>query len=72
MVDYFANRSKLDWPARYARKLLLKSGKTSEQVADEMVAKGLKGSASVVQGIVDGKPVETATGLDALIATATP
>ncbi len=67
VADYFANRSKLDWPARYARSLLLKSGKTSAQVAEDMAAKRLKSSPAVVQGIADGKPVETATGLDALL-----
>jgi cbb3-type cytochrome oxidase cytochrome c subunit len=66
VADYFANRSKLDWPARYARKLLLASDKTSAQVAEEMAKAGLKSSPAVVQGIAEGKPVETATGIDAL------
>jgi len=66
VADYFANRSKLDWPARYARSLLLASGKTSAQVAGEMSQRRLKSSPAVVQGIVEGRPVETATGLDAL------
>jgi cytochrome c2 len=66
VADYFASRSQRDWPARYARKLLLQSGKSSAELAADMSAKGLRTSAAVVQGIVEGKPVETATGLAAL------
>ncbi len=73
VADYFANRSRLDWPARYARKLLLQIGHTPAEVAAEMEqlvqAKQLdkKLTAAVVQGIADGQPVETATGLEALM-----
>ena len=66
VADYFASRARRDWPARYARKLLLANEKSSAELAADMLAKGLRTSAAVVQGIVDGKPVETATGLDAL------
>ncbi|NOT31799.1 MAG: c-type cytochrome, partial [Planctomycetes bacterium] len=66
VADYFASRSRLDWPERYARKLILWAGKTSGELAGEMAAKGMRMTPAVVQGIVDGKQVETATGLDAL------
>ena len=72
VADYFANRSALDWPSRYARKLLLKTEKTSAEAAADMerlvVEKKLakKIPAAVIQGIVEKKPVETATGLDFL------
>ena len=74
VADYFANRSKRDWPSRYARKLLLELGKTPADVAVEMEklvqekALDKKITAAVIQGIVDEKPVETATGLDVLMA----
>jgi cytochrome c2 len=66
VADYFASRAAQTWPARYARQLLLTSGKTSQEAAAEMLAAGMRTSPAVVQGIVEGKPVETATGLDAL------
>ena len=66
IADYFANRSEREWPARYARQLLLTAGKDAATLAAEMQAQGLRTSAAVVQGIVDGKAVETATGLAAL------
>jgi len=74
VADYFANRAKLDWPARYARKLLLETKQTSEQAAADMEKRvaekklAKKITAPVIQGIVEQKPVETATGLDFLRA----
>lgn len=66
IADYFANRSQREWPSRYARQLLLSAGKDAATLAAEMQAQGLRTSPAVVQGIADGKPVETATGLAAL------
>jgi len=74
VADYFASRSNREWPARYARRLLLAEQKTPAELAQEIerlvgaktLAKRLP--AASIQGIVDGKPVETATGLEALLA----
>jgi mono/diheme cytochrome c family protein len=72
VVDTFANRSAREWPARYARRLLLDRKESSaeaekdmeQQIASARLDKKL--TAAVIQGIVDGKPVETATGLELL------
>jgi hypothetical protein len=66
VADYFANRARLDWPSRYARKLMLSRDETSDQLAQAMIETDLRTSAEVLQGIADGLPVETATGLAAL------
>ncbi len=74
VADYFAGDSRLDWPARYARRLLLALDRTPQEVAADMeslvLSKDLarKIPAAVIQGIADGKPVETATGLEILRA----
>jgi cytochrome c2 len=67
VADYFANRAARDWPARYARKLLVGQEKTTAELASDMSAAGLKTSPALVAGIADGKPVETATGLATLL-----
>jgi mono/diheme cytochrome c family protein len=68
VADYFANLSHREWPARYARKLLIAREQTAEELATEMIDAGLRTNADVVQGIVDGQTVETTTGFDALLA----
>ncbi len=66
VADYFASRSARDWPARYARSLLLATDRSPEQAASEMLERGLKTSPTVIRRIAEGSPVETATGLEAL------
>ncbi len=69
VADLFATKARVEWPRRYARKLLLALGKTSEEVAAEMAQLGISGStAAQIQGIVDGKPAETAAALANLLA----
>jgi cbb3-type cytochrome oxidase cytochrome c subunit len=76
VADYFANRSHREWPARFARRLMIQLDKTPAQVSEDMdrlVAEkqlSRRVSAAVIQGIADGKPVETATGLEGLKAYA--
>jgi cbb3-type cytochrome oxidase cytochrome c subunit/predicted nucleic acid-binding Zn-ribbon protein len=74
VADYFASRSNREWPARYARRLLLQQEMTPAEleqdmarlVAEKQLSK--RATAAVIQGIVDGQPVETATGLEALLS----
>jgi len=69
VADLFANRARLEWPKGYARKLLLALGKTPAEIAAEMASMRLNGSTeSQIQGILDGKPVETAAGIANLVA----
>ncbi len=67
VADYFAHRARRDWPSRFARKLLVQLGKTPEELAQEMIASGSKTTPATIRGIVEEKPVETATGLAALV-----
>jgi mono/diheme cytochrome c family protein len=60
VADYFANRSLRDWPARYARKLALALGKTSEDLAVDMQETGFSGvSGTQLRAIMNGKQAET-------------
>jgi cytochrome c2 len=64
VADLFAERARLEWPKTYARKLLLALGKTPAEVAGEMAAMKLSGSSQAqIEGILEGRPVETAAGI---------
>jgi len=68
IADYFANRSMLDWPARYTRTLMVRNDLDADGLAAAMQAEGLRTTPAVIRGIADRKPVETATGMGAVHA----
>jgi cytochrome c2 len=70
VADYFASRARLDWPSRFTRQLMVDREQGAAELADAMLAAGYRTSKETLEGIASGAPVETATGLDALVAYA--
>jgi cytochrome c2 len=66
VADYFAGRARLDWPARYARRLLVAKEQTPEQVAQGMGKLGIRATPALVRGIVAGRALEISTGSEGL------
>ena len=69
VADYFAGAARRAWPERYARKLLLTSGMTAEQVADDIAERGMqKVAAKDISAIAAGAQPETKANFHKLLA----
>ena len=69
VADYFAHAAAREWPARYARRLMLAREAGPEEIALDMAQNGINGSsAAQVLGIAEGRRVETEAGLPKLLA----
>jgi cbb3-type cytochrome oxidase cytochrome c subunit len=67
IVDYFANRANLDWPARYAKKFMVTHDQTPASMAEEIKGTGIRLDESELGGIAAGNEIATATGLSKLL-----
>ena len=66
VADFFAQAAARDYPSRYARRLLLEQGMTTEEVSVAMAEAGIAVNAAIIQSIIDGNSASIAAAFPKL------